>query len=305
MNRNPISNEVNGLLKFDDAIPSTERWETAKDCVDYPVFIKELFYKHDGEEKIAEGATNTGRDSQFFGVVVDRDRTGTLSMINAVTGLYGTLATHEAYRDLQEDFVKVGLNAVPHSVYVSGDGGRHLLSVRIEDPALPEWMGMHMNLSTSVDGSKRHALSLVVWDKVKNCELLGVGGQSYRIAARHTTTIGDRHIAFEQTIIKLASEFSKTILPMVELLGQKELTKTSAIEMLTTLMNDAGIPEKHIVNASTTYEKSITDHSVLTVLQGISSYLNDELEDKQERLETFKEKFNKNSKVALKKLLKD
>lgn len=191
-------------------LDSATAWEAAKNAVDYPVYVFPLhYYDHNGEEREASGLTNTMRTSQFHAIVVDKKNDGNLSTISTVTDTYGTIAAVETYQMPHNDLEEMGVESNPSSVYVSGDGGRHVLSVDIEGqkaPNMTDDIGMQIKLSTSVDGSKKHAMELVAYDKTNNSEIVGLSHETFNLAARHTRTLKDRHIAFQGTIGKLIEE---------------------------------------------------------------------------------------------------
>lgn len=306
-NTNPIAACKNGIMVLDDKATA---WETAIDVVSYPVSIRPLFFKPSDECAIsipndngfaeARGDTKTGRDSQFFGVVVDRDRVCDEQVIAVVTGTYGTLDTAAVYADLKKDLEENNIASSPRAVYVSGNGGRAILSVAIDDAEATTKTSnvkMNINLDTSVDGTRKHTLRLSVVDK-DGVEMVGLGEQSFTVGAKHTKTIGERHVAFQTVLVKLAKEWDETIEPMIALMNDCVFDRTFAIDIFNEVMQNADIPERHIKNALASYRPDAKE-SLFGVLHGVSSYLSTALEDKPERLEEFREKINKKSKKII------
>lgn len=300
MNINPIKNTTNGVLP----LQKDTAWETAIDVVNYPVCIRPLWFKPSDECSLsiptidgfaeAVGDTKTGRGTQFFGVVVDRDRTCDEQVIAVVTGTYGTLSTAEVYGDLRDDLVASGIDATPMNVYVSGNGGRAILSVKINGMSGQldaTDVGMYINLDTSVDGSKKHTIRLSVVD-ADGIEIVGLGEQSFTLGAKHTKTIGERHVAFQTVLLKLASEWNDNIVPMLMLMNDCVFDRSLAIDFFEGIMDNAEIPERHIKNALASYRPE-SQESLFGVLRGISAYLEGALSDKPERLEDFRWKINK------------
>lgn len=287
-----------------------DAWAFAMGAVDYPVYFLPLFIdkkdaelSEENEYLPATGVTNTGRDSTFFGVVVDRLRDGELSTIATVTGLYGTIPTKNIYEDFMRDLDAAGLNSKPVSVYVSGDGGRAVLRIKIEGMDTPyigsDRFHMAMDLYTSVDGSTRYQVELNAVNQ-DGVAVMGVVDSVLSVSARHTTTIQDRHLAFGTIISKLSTEWNDLIAPTLRLFGQSTLDRTSALGIVENMLEDADIPERHIEAAKYNVENG-GGSSVLTVLTGVSEYFNEAMADKPERLQFFKRNIMKAAKKTLKK----
>lgn len=305
---NPIVNYPNGILPLE----SESAWESAIDVVNYPVDIRPLFFKpsdqcatEDGPEFVeAIGDTKTGRDSQFFGVVVDRDRVCDEQVIAVVTGTYGCLNTAGVYQDLKRELEDAGINATPRQVYVSGNGGRAILSVEVggrEVEAGSTQFKMNVNLDTSVDGTRKHCLRLTVVDG-DGVEIVGLGEQSFSVGTKHTKTIGERHVAFQTVIVKLINEWEQTIAPMISLMNDCVFDRSMAIDIFNEIMQNAEIPERHIKNALAGFKPN-PEESLFGVLYGVSSYLSSALSEKPERMEDFRDKINKKSKTLIQKTL--
>lgn len=291
---NPISSVPTGLLNL-SILNVDDAWKTAIDCVDYPVSLRELFFKDGDEFENAVGKTNTGRDTVFYGVIVDRDRVGEWSTISTVTGMYGTLLTKNIYEDLKND-----LNDIPHTlqdVYVSGSGGNHQLRIRLDDKksVCGRDVEMVLTLKTSVDGTSKHVVRLSAWDIKNKVELLGINGSTLGVSTRHTTTIADRHVAFSTVINSLIKEWSETVIPLMELMGDTEFDTAFALDFLENMMEESGFSKTHINRACE--EITMTGKtSALDVVTDLSKFCNTTFENKQERLEFFREKLNKNVK---------
>lgn len=301
---NPIVNHPSGVNidHKDDA------WGYAIDCVSYPVILKELFWYDDSPEAphTASGVTNTGRDVQFYGVVVDKDRVESYQTIAVVTGLYDTIAASEVYSTLKDDFDKLNVDANPYRVYVAGNGGAHELSIKIADM---EWINssntvnMHMVVNTSVDGSKRHSVRLAAVDG-DGVEVMAVSKATFNLSARHTKTIRERHAAFSTVITTLIDEWNKSIIPFMELMNECEFNKTTAMEILSDIMDNADIPDKHQENALRHYESLNRQNDTLYgAIHGVSSYFSRELADKPERLNKFREDITKKSQKTIQKVI--
>lgn len=308
MTKNPMASRiVSDLSGMDNA------WDFAMDCVDYPVMVKELKFEHEGEDVMADGFTNTGRDCKYLGVVVDRDRVGRLSTIATVTGMYDTLPPAAAYADLKRDLDDAGIESSPRRLYISGTGGVQMLTVDLLDMAAPNMkddIKMSIQLVTSVDGSKKHQCRLVVYNETTGSEFIGVKADTFTINARHTKTIRERHAAFSVAINALVGEWNNTIMPFMALMLDSEFDKDSAVKLLDKILKKASVPERHIEKCKEFYanEAIVTDgstHSVYRVVEGISQYISTNMEDKPERADKFREDIIKKSHSLIEKAIED
>lgn len=310
---NPIKDSTTGVLKLNGT--SSEAWELAKDVVNYPVHIVPMFFdaahvyesmqgQNGVEYKLAKGQTNTDREVQFFGVAVDKNREDIFSIISTVTGQYSTLKTAQVYADLQEDLEKLGMDSKPETVYVSGSGGSHRLVVKINDMVSPVTsigeIDMAIRLETSLDGSKKHSVILSLLDK-EGVQISGVSS-SYTMAAKHTKSIGERHVAFSVILEKMLEEWNTSIAPMLQFLDGETFDKEAAVKILCELMEEASIPDKHITSATSNIEKD-DSHTALSLLSGLSHYIEETCSTRPERLSTFRANIDKHAMKVLKKWL--
>lgn len=303
---NPISNNITPV--YAGGVDSSAKWDFVIDCVTYPVHIKPLHFWHEEEEHNAAGVTNTGRDSEFYGIVVDRNRNGKLSTISTVTGLYDTIAASEVYTALRNDLNSGGIENTPQTVYVSGNGGKHQLLVKLDGL---EWVSsenkvsMNLLVVTSVDSSTKHTVRLAAMDE-NGAEIMGVGNATFNLSARHTKSIRERHAAFSVVIDNLVQQWNDTIIPTMMLMNDCTFSKGLAVDILGELMEDANIPETHQTKAMLHYEAlqaGKSESNLLGVCTALSSYLSEELANKPERLNEFKERLLKKSDRLVRKYL--
>lgn len=301
---NPIAGRYG--ISFRD-MDADDAWNMAIDAVDYPVMVKPLHFYHENVERNASGFTNTGRGCDYYGIVVDRDRDGKLSMIGTVTGLYDTMAPAQVYDDLLADLNNAGINAKPRSLYVSGTGGVQRLTVDLLDmksPNCKDEIKMGVEVITSVDGKHRHVARMSVYNETTENEVIGIEINDFSIATRHTKSIHERHAAFAVTINQLVGEWNDNIMPFMEIMNDSKFDKNLAVEFLNNIMEVSDIPDRHVEKAVEYYKtaslrNNSTEHSVLDVVNGLSQYLNESLGDKPERLEEFKKKIAKKSKSLI------
>lgn len=293
--------------------PNDSKWDDMIEQVSYPVYIKELHFYHDDlvtnrhdVEHRAEGITNTGRLCEFYGIVVDRWNDGKLSTIATVTGLYDTIPAASVYDSIRNDLTNLGIDNEPSSLYISGNGGKHQLSIKLNGL---NWLSpngditMHMIVTTSVDGSTKHTLRVAAVDET-GCEVCGVGGAVFNMSTRHTKSIHQRHAGFSVIINGLVEHWNDTIIPTMMIMCDSEFDKSVAIDILTALMDDVNLPEKHQDNMLYTYTQTQATNSMFDICHQLSKYLDGELSAKPERLDEFKSRISKHSEKLIKRYIK-
>lgn len=302
---NPVSKKPNGVIKL-DTYPKHDAWGLAMNVVTYPVHILPLHFQKEDCFILAKGNTNSGRDVQHFGVVVDRNRDGILQTIATVTDSYHTMDAAKVYKDLMVDLYHAGVSARPERVYVSGNGGRQVLTVTLDELATPVLsvgkFTMAINLSTSVDGSLKHAISLNPLDE-NNRAIFGFQSD-FSFSSKHTKNLKERHVAFSTVIEKMLSEWNEVIAPMMILLDGETFSSNVALEMTRDILESSNIPEKHTSRMMEGIDAYKNDYTALRVLHDITTYVDDTLaENRPERVEQFRKAINKTAmKIINKKL---
>ena len=287
-------------------------WEWTIDMVDYPVKIVPAFFgTEDGDGyKIARGMTNTGRETQYQFVLCDKYRTGEMLPISSVSDTYGTMSTKTAYDDLRKQLDASGVEYKIEELYVSGNGGSQVLSIRF--PKRRDFKGNEDALSlilrfdSSYDGSRSHSLNLVAYF-VKDDAILDFGGKVEKLKARHTTTITDRTINFIPSIAKLLEEWDKTIIPFVMFMQDSEFDMSQVREIIEKLCEDAGIGERHTTKIVGSIEnKRVTEKkmSFFDCTLAIGAYLNQNMEHKPEQQERFVKNLGKSMRKNANKFIK-
>lgn len=258
-------------------------WGKAMELVDYPVMIKSLYFDHEGEQFPAVGTTNTDRDTEHLAIVVDRQKDGTLNTVATVTDTYGTIPPAQTYEMLMNDLNDMKIVGQPTLLYVSGNGGRQVLSVDIEGQLAPnckDVIGMQVKLFTSLDGSKRHSMQLVARDKTNNVEFVGIGNELFNLNARHTTSIADRHIAFSVTIGSMIKAWNEKLMPFMALMGDATFDRATAVELLRNITIESKLAATHTQSVENAYLSKMMDeggdHSIYTVMSSLSQYVQDQ-----------------------------
>lgn len=280
------------------SLPSNneESWEIAKDVVDYPVNIVEAFFKEDDEFVSASGQTNTGRDTAFYFVVVDKLRVGQFNPIACVTGMYGTVKTADVYEDLKLQLEQLGEDYELRNLYVSGDGGAQALTVSMKNmigmEGIPDEVNMNIRINTSVDGTKSHSISMMVHNKTGDTSCAVYGGE-HRLAARHTTTIDARTVDFVPEITNMVKNWNENIIPMMMLMFDCKYDKAFAEELVEQLAEESGFGKRHRAKIRSLYKTdqvrtNDSSDSLYRVNATIAQYIEDELGEKNELQERFR-----------------
>ncbi|MDA3807001.1 MAG: hypothetical protein PF440_03720 [Thiomicrorhabdus sp.] len=304
---NPVAIAKNNTIRLDTYNDSA--WDMAINVVTYPVKILPLFIQPETNQDFlrAEGTTNTNRHTEFYGIVVDRARTEDLQTIATVTGMYSTLSTSEVYLDLKRDLEKANVKSSPISVYVSGSGGSHILSISLDDLVSPvlsdgSTFKMSLTLNTSIDGSKKHTISIAPVDDSGRI-LFGIDS-TLSFSAKHTRTIGERSVAFSTVINKLLAEWNDVIAPMIVMLDGQKYSSSMAMSLLEEIMTEADMPVKHIKGVTEAVDSIYTHRSALSILNGIGEYLEDAVYNRPERMLQFRQNINKHAMKIIKKSIK-
>ena len=294
-----------------------ESWDIAKDIVDYPVYIVPAYYKDidSGEFVRADGESNTGRDKEFSLVVVDMYRNGNKQAISTVSGKYGTLETKTVYEELQHQLLSTE-EQIKHdivSLWVSGNGGQQNLLLDMKDVigmnGLPDEIKMYVQLTTSVDGSKAHTLQTIVYNKTADTTHFFNGEANYKLAVRHTNTVQKRSISFIPTITQMVKNWNDVVIPTMTIMFDNKFNKNFALDLIDKICKDAGIGERHNTKIRELYRSNAvrtnaTDDSLYRVNHVIGEYIDDEMEERKELQDRFKEGVAKSIAKEVKKLKK-
>jgi len=276
-------------------------WNLAKDVVDYPAGIVDGYWQdEDGNFFDATGMTRDGRDKAFRFVIVDPYRIGAFQTIACVSDTYGTLNTRQIYEELHSDLENMDITVYPFEVYVSPNGGQQMLVLEVENLSTwdgPDRMSMQIVLITSVDGSTRHAIKAVPFNKETRAPM-SIYGHAYNLAARHTTTIKERSINMIPSITSLVGKWDSDIIPMMSLLCEEEFDQNEALAIADELADEIGLAEKHKERVTNLYPTqhmatNETRHNMYRVVSAICQTINDVGQEKRQWLNRHTEKMEK------------
>ena len=269
-------------------------WGIAIDAVSYPVNIVDGYYKDaNGNMKKALGQTNTGRENQYNFVVVDRLRNDDYQVVFSPTGMYATLNTPDQYIDLKNQLTEAGHEHMPVALYVSGNGGAQKLTVAIKNivnmSGIKDKLTMHVCLSTSVDGSRMHTLSMYAFNETGN---IAMYGGEYQLKARHTRTIDERTVDFMPAITAIVDSWNTTIIPFMIGLNDCKFDRNQALDILGAVMDENKFAEKHRVELRKLYSSAgirsnEEQDSLYRVNVALNQYISDNTtmaEDQKDRL---------------------
>ena len=309
-----LKNAISGNTAFRSNQLLSEQWDTVKDAVDYPVWITPAYYHDsDADEFVnANGKTVTGRDKVFNLVVVDMYRDGDKQVIATVTDTYGSVSAKDVYEQFQTELT---LSETSHSInnlFVSENGGMQQLTVNMEDmvdiKGCPDNLQMRVVLETSVDGTKAHKLSMRVHNKTNKTDMHVYGGD-YTLAARHTTTIGDRVQYYVPTLNKMIENWNDVIIPTMSLMFDEKFDRNFALDMIDDICKKSSIGERHQkairdLYASGSVKTLDTTDSLYRVNVAFNQYFEGALDEKRELQNKFKDNVAKQMHTAVNKLKK-
>ena len=250
-------------------------WNTAKDVVDYPVYVYPAYgwSETDGAYYKGEGVTNTGRDTEFFLVYTDKNRLGERNAVAAMTGRFCPVATKSVYTDLQESLSAMGENARPQFVYVSGDGGHQRLMVDVENrQGMDGKITLRLVADTSVDGTKAHTLSMFAVDNATNTPIAAYGGV-HKLANRHTINAIQESAYFGDAIGGIIEAWDDEIIPMLTFLNDKEFSINMAVEVAKEFAKDSGLGQRHLKRLEEETRLGNAAMSGYDIIREVSAYV--------------------------------
>lgn len=288
------SNHVIRFRKLNDEWGNP--WEVARNVVDYPV-EQMLGYFVSGDTLYpAYGETTSGRNKEFFFIVVDKYKNGDRQVIAAVTDVYGTIPPASVYEELQKQLAETGQEIELLELYVTGNGGAQSLTFKIKGltglQGLPDEVEMLSRLDTSVDGTKSHQLTTLIHN-VQGDISTSVFGGSYEIAYRHTKKINIRVVDFADRLVDMAANWNDLIMPTMNLIYDQKYNREAAMALLDEVSKDAGIGQRHRETIRKIYKSGElrtnddTD-SLYRINLAIGQFIEDELEGKKELQERFR-----------------
>lgn len=292
--------------------PNNITWATALEVVDYPVIITPAYYKRDDSMVAATGTTNTGKDKEFHCVVVDKYDDDNPDVVSVVSGKYGTVETKSVYNELREQLKQLDEKHNLVEVYVTGNGGAQQLIIEMEDmdsvSGIPDDLAMRIRLTTSVDGTKSHTISMSVHNKSGDASI-ALHGSEHKLAARHTQTINDRTIEFIPSIKNMIASWNSTIVPMMKLMFDEKFDMSAAVELVDEITKDAGIGERHRTAIKDLYRSDRVrtkddSNSLYRITTAIGQYIDDELDKKRDTQDKFKEGLSRSLRRRVKKASK-
>ena len=303
----------NDFVQFPE---SGNRWNIAKDAVDYPVWILPAYYVNpvtETEEFVnANGMTSTGRDTNYCLVVVDKYRNDDRHVIASVSDSYGSLSTADVYEQLQQELVLSEQKHQVNRLYVSQNGGRQQLTIKMLDmmtiDGVPDELSMMIRLDTSVDGSRAHSLSMIVHNTEGDTDINVYGG-NYNLSARHTKTISDRSAYYIPTIKTMIENWNDVVIPTMSLMYDCKFNRNVALDLIAGICTDSKMGERHTAKIRELYMSSnvvtkATDDSLYRINMTINQYVDENLADMHNTKQIFKTNVTKSIQKNLNRLKK-
>lgn len=258
-------------IDLSDMKPDTA-WEFAKDHVTMGVAVVPGFapspgYKDNGEitvngeHQAAEYATDTGREGQFFFVMIDRDNTNDWKALTPCSDYYAAIEPRQIFEGLQE--MLSDFNAQPMKVYNAFNGGSQDLLVEIGDMdsiQKVEGLKIQVVLKTSLDRTSNHAMSVrPVTASGVPIYFTDTGKNGFNFKVRHTTQAKESIIDFNIAAGHIIANWNANIVPYVNFLADGDLNEQEIIALMDSIMEDAKLPEKAQEEIKSAYKAKLVD----------------------------------------------
>ena len=257
--------DLTSTYKRLDTLPSTDAWKSAAEHVRMgiavtPVMVHKPTYVKDAEDndvakatydadRIEHGAyvTESGRDGQFYMVMVDRHNDGDWKSLTPCSDYYAAVEPSEIYENLRKmlEFTK----NQPTYVYNAFNGGSQQLRVRIEDMqgiSMDTIEGMHMELvlKTSIDKSSNHVLSVMpVTEDGTPILFTDSGKNGFNFKVRHTNKAKAEIVNFNAAVASIANAWNNKIVPYVRFLADGDLSESEVLGLMKNIAEDAKMPK--------------------------------------------------------------
>lgn len=253
-----LASTILDLKVIDD---SENSWEEAIQHVKMgiavtPIMVHEPTYNDSGkavtqygDEHIMHGAYNTesGRDGQFYMVMVDRDNTGDWKALTPCSDYYAAVEPSEIYKNLKK--MLDGSKNKPTQVYNAFNGGSQLLRVKIDEIEgvnIESANGLHMELflRTSIDKTSNHSLTVLPVTSDGTPLLFNDTGKAgFNFKVRHTNKARTEIVNFNAAVASIVESWNSTIVPYVNFLSDGVFSEAETMALLTNIADDAKLPK--------------------------------------------------------------
>lgn len=221
-----------------------------------PIMVHQPTYNDDkkpvtqyGDEHIMHGAytTESGRDGQFYMVMVDRDNSGDWKALTPCSDYYAAVEPAEIYKNLRK--MLNGSANQPTLVYNAFNGGSQLLRVRIDDIEgvnIESANGLHMELflRTSIDKTSNHSMSVMPVTSDGTPLLFNDTGKAgFNFKVRHTNKARTEIVNFNAAVASIVESWNSTIVPYVNFLSDGDFSEAETMALLTNIAEDAKLPK--------------------------------------------------------------
>ncbi len=271
-----------------------EAWEAAINHVKMgiavtPIMVHEPAYDDNGlatatygDDKIMHGAyvTESGRDGQYYMVMVDRNNDNEWKALTPCSDYYAAVAPAMIYENLQK--MLESTKSKPTYVYNSYNGGSQQLRVRVEDidtATLESVDGYHMEivLKTSLDKSSNHSMSVIpVSADGQPLLFTDTGKSGFNFRVRHTNGAKAEIVNFNAAVASIANTWNSQIVPYVKFLADGEFSETDIYALLSNVLEDAKLPKdlnEEITGACKASVDTSKAGSGLTLIKTISEHV--------------------------------
>lgn len=206
----------------------------------------------------ASYTTDTGREGQYFFVMIDRWKNGDYKALTACTDYYLAAPPLDIYKSLRA--VMKDVKCKPVSVYNSLSGGQQRLVLSVDDMegiASTEKAKMQIVLRTSLDRSSNHTISIrpVLADGTP-IYFQDTGRNGFDFKIRHTTQAAAEISNFNSAAARIVLSWNNQIVPFVNFLSDGHLTELDTMVMLSKICEDADLPKQTGEEVIAAYKQS-------------------------------------------------
>lgn len=202
-----------------------------------------------GDEHIMHGGyvTESGRDGQYYMVMVDRNNDNDWKALTPCSDYYAAIPPSTIYENLRK--MLSASESRPTYVYNSFSGGSQMLRVQVSDISnaeLEEIDGYRMEivLKTSLDKSSNHVMSVMPVDSDGEPILFtDTGKNGFNFRVRHTNGAKAEIVNFNAAVASLANTWNSQIVPYVRFLSDGQFSQAEVYALVSNVLEDAKLPK--------------------------------------------------------------
>ena len=257
-------------------LPHENAWEELENALTFPVGIVTAYFNMgSGDLRIAEKVTPEGRESQYYFVVVDPERSGNFNPVYASTDRYSppNLADY-VHRIRQAESGDISIH--PDYITLTCDGSQITTHFSVQGLEIPDVGAKKAHFGfifrTSVNGSLAHSFYPIF----ELDDVMIPLGEASGIKTKNTKNINKRLDEFHEKVDDLIENWNENLIPMVQLFGEKKAENLD--EIVEGILDSLKLSNRKRGKIG----ESVYGESVLDVIQSISRKLRDEAKSEQD-----------------------